>query len=156
MTQVSMARRIAALQKLPVPELVVEYERLHGVPPHCKNRTWLWRNCAWKVQEIAYGGLPAAAKARLEELIAQVAVPDSRTVTTTLPRRSSMGQLAPGTTLTKTWRGQQVTVRVADDGTFVHDGKPYRSLTAVAQAITGQHWSGALFFGLRKRSKKLA
>ena len=144
----TIPQQIAAYQAMRVPELVVEYERLHGVPPHCRNRVWLWRRCAWKLQERAYGGLPPDAKARLEQLVAEVLPAD-------VARKSRpRGELAPGTTLTREWHGAQVTVRVADDGSFVHDGKPYRSLSAVAQAITGQHWNGKLFFGLRTRSKK--
>jgi hypothetical protein len=142
-----IATQIAALKKISTADLVIHYTRLHGVPPHCRNRVWLWRRCAWKIQELACGGLPPDAKARLEQLIAEVAPGDVRK---TRPR----GELAPGTTLTREWHGVQVSVRVADDGSFVHDGKPYRSLSAVAQAVTGQHWNGRLFWGLRKRSKK--
>ena len=56
MTSVPMAQQIAALQKLPVPELVAEYTRLFGQPPHCKNRTWLWRNVAWKALKVLTWG----------------------------------------------------------------------------------------------------
>ena len=41
---------------------------------------------------------------------------------------------------------------VVDDG-FEWDGRRYRSLSEVARAITGQRWSGPLFFGLRKRTR---
>ena len=144
----TIGQQIAAYQVMRVPELVAEYERLHGVAPHCRNRVWLWRRCAWKLQERHFGGLPADARARLEQLISEVSP------ATVVRKPRPRGELAPGTTLMREWHGQQVSVRVADDGSFVHDGKPYRSLSAVAQAITGQHWNGKLFFGLRTRSKK--
>jgi hypothetical protein len=56
-----------------------------------------------------------------------------------------------GTVLTRRWRDQDIRVQVAD-GHFIWNGAPYRSLSAVAKAITGAAWSGALFFGLRQRS----
>lgn len=152
MTAPSIAQQVAALQKLPVPELLVEYEHLHGAPPHCKNRVWLWRRCAWRLQELAFGGLPDDAKARLEDLIAEVVIPPAGEAER-LRRAKAKRGLAPGSVLTRVWHGQQMTVRVLD-GHFEWDGKPYKSLSAVARAITGQAWSGNLFFGLRGRSKR--
>ena len=146
----TIAQRITELQQMKVPELVAEYERAYGFAPHCKNRIWLWRNVAWKIQEQALGGFPADAQARLEELIAEIKLPEPGA---TRPRTRRPGELLPGTALTREWHGEQIAVRVADDGTFVLKGVPYGSLSAVAKAITGQHWSGALFFGLRNRSK---
>ena len=40
-------------------------------------------------------------------------------------------------------------VRVLEDG-FEYDGQPYGSLTAVARAVTGSHWNGRAFFGLKR------
>ena len=59
----------------------------------------------------------------------------------------------PGTILTREYRGQTVSVTVLDDG-FAFRGDRYRSLTAVTKAITGSHWTGFDFFGLRQREKK--
>ena len=55
----------------------------------------------------------------------------------------------PGTVLTREYKGREVRVRVLEKG-FEYEGQPYRSLSAVAKAITGSHWNGRLFFGLRK------
>src|SRR2546421_12558707 len=60
--------------------------------------------------------------------------------------------LKPGTKLVREWHGRAHTVMVAEDG-FEFDGKRYRSLTRVARLITGVHWSGPVFFGLRKRAR---
>ena len=75
-----------------------------------------------------------------------------RTVTTTVNRRSPTGPKT-GTLLTREYKGQQIRVLVLDDGRFEHDGVVYRSLSAVAKTVTGSHWSGNLFFGLRQRRK---
>jgi len=151
----TIARQIIALQAMTVPALVAKYTEVYGKPPHVKaNRIWLWRRVAYRIQEIAHGGLPDDARARLEQLMADVVVPAApNTVTAPLLRnRRRKDGMLPGTTLTREWHGKRITVRVTDAG-FEWNGVPYRSLSAVAQAVTGQHWSGALFFNLRKRGK---
>ena len=58
----------------------------------------------------------------------------------------------PGTVLTRPYKGRTITATVLDDG-FEYEGEVYRSLSAVAKAVTGSHWSGNYFFGLKGRSK---
>jgi len=73
-----------------------------------------------------------------------------------MPPASS--QLSIGTKLVKSYRGITHVVEVTPNG-MLHQGTTYRSLSAVAKAITGTHWNGLLFFGLRQRKvypKKLA
>jgi hypothetical protein len=60
-----------------------------------------------------------------------------------------------GTVLTRTYRGRRIEVKVLPDGTFEHEGKPFRSLSAVAKAVTGTHWNGHVFFGLAKVNRKV-
>ncbi|MCZ8172425.1 MAG: DUF2924 domain-containing protein, partial [Brevundimonas sp.] len=62
-------------------------------------------------------------------------------------------KLTPGTRLVRDWRGVGHTVVVLDDG-FEYDRKHWKSLTAIAKAITGNQWNGPLFFGLAERKKK--
>ena len=57
--------------------------------------------------------------------------------------------LKAGTRLVREWRGVTYTVLVHAGG-FEWSGRRYRSLTIVAREITGAHWSGPRFFGLRK------
>lgn len=148
----SIAQQVAAIQKLAVPELVDEYTRLFGQPPHCRNRSWLWRNVAWKLQEAHYGGLSADARARLDQIIDEHIRP-------MVAHRKAHGraapprELSPGTVLTRDWHGAQVRLEVTGSG-FVVGGVPYSSLSAAAHAVTGQHWSGKLFWGLTKRPSK--
>jgi Protein of unknown function (DUF2924) len=148
----SMAPVIAELRGLTVAQLVARYEEVWGAPPRVKHKAFLWKRIAWKLQEARTGGLSALAKARLEKLMAEIDLPledRSRTISgalaRTAPRRAG---LPPGSTLTRLWRDQEIRVRVLDDGQFEWSGVPYRSLTAVAKAVTGAHWNGRLFFGL--------
>ena len=89
-------------------------------------------------------------------MIAEIGPPlgaADRTVTTVLPRKPNPDAPPIGSTLTRVWRGQQIIVHVRDNG-YEHDGVLYRSLTAVAETITGSHWNGRLFFGLVDRRRK--
>src|SRR6202043_314470 len=62
------------------------------------------------------------------------------------------GMLKTGATLVRQWRGHTHTVLVHEDG-FEYEGTGYRSLTVIAERITGAHWSGPRFFGLGKRAR---
>ena len=62
------------------------------------------------------------------------------------------GALKTGATLVRQWRCQTHTVLVREDG-FEYDGQRYRSLTVIAERITGAHWSGPRFFGVSKRAR---
>jgi hypothetical protein len=62
--------------------------------------------------------------------------------------------LKAGTTLVRQWRGHAYTVLVREDG-FEYEGQHYRSLTVIAERITGAHWSGPRFFGLAKHAQVL-
>jgi len=54
--------------------------------------------------------------------------------------------------LVRQWRGHTHTVLVREDG-FEYEGQCYRSLTVIAEPITGAHWSGPRFFGVSKRAR---
>lgn len=97
---------------------------------------------AFRLQERVHGAL----RPTLQRQLLQHA--GSATASTTpLGTRTK-----PGTILVREWQGINHTVTVLDKG-VAYDGKLYRSLTAVADAITGAHWSGPEFFGLNaKRS----
>lgn len=143
----NIPERIAALQKMAMPDLVIQYRTVFGKDPRVKNRQWLWRRVAWKIQEIAFGGLSNVAKRRIDELIAEMDLPFGLDAAAA---QSRPGAPTPGTTLTRLWHGREIAVRVLDRG-FEWDGVPYRSLTAVAKAVTGTHWNGRLFFGVAGR-----
>ena len=57
-----------------------------------------------------------------------------------------------GTRLVREWDGVEHCVTVLADG-FEYDGRSFRSLSAIARAITGTRWNGPLFFGLRNAVK---
>ncbi len=150
-----IAEELEELRGLKAAQLVDRYAELFGKPPRVKNREHLWKRCAWKMQEIRFGGLSAKAKERLEELIAEIDLPPrerTRTVSGVLKKDRRPDDPLPGTILTRTWKGQEIRVLVREDG-YECNGQIFRSLTAVARAITGSRWNGRFFFGLTNRKK---
>lgn len=146
---------IAELRALPMSELCARYEELFGRPPRVKHREFIWKRCAWKIQEQRFGGLSDAAKRRLDELIAEIDLPigeSHRTVTGRLNQPRKPDSPTVGTAIVREWRGRELRVLVLNDG-FEYEGVVYKSLSAVAKVITGTHWNGKLFFGLSGRKR---
>jgi len=151
--QATMTARIHALQQMTSAQLREEWRRVMGEEPRSYHRTWLWRRLAWAIQAKEYGGLSARAQERLKELLphAETWMPLGRKafqyVGTSLPVPEARDSRlpAPGTVLIRQYRGRTIAVTVLEDG-FDLEGKRYPSLTAVAQAVTGSHWNGHLFF----------
>jgi len=153
-----VAREITELRALKVPDLVARYEAVFGRRPRVKHREYLWKRIAWKLQEDRFGGLSVVAKQRLEELIAEIDLPldeDQRRVSGPLrpAGRRTTAEPKLGAVLVRKWRDREITVTVVKGG-FEHEGKVYRSLTAIADAVTGQHLNGKAFFGLTKRARR--
>ncbi len=136
--------RIAALQALTTADLRIEWSRLYrATPPTRLSRNLLIRGVAYRVQEHAHGGLSLGAKRMLRSLCEGS---DQRSRVPAAPAIV----LKPGTKLVREWHGHVHTVNVLDDG-FEFHGECYRSLTAIARRITGSHWSGPMFFGLKRQ-----
>ncbi|HOI53859.1 MAG TPA: DUF2924 domain-containing protein [Phycisphaerae bacterium] len=142
--------QLAELPTLSVGELRGRWRSLYGTEPpaSCKSQ-YLIRRLAWRIQELAYGGLSESAQATLK----QVADEDAATARTPSSRKREMNLPVAGTRLVRTWNGQRHEVLVARDG-FDFRGCRYRSLSAVAKAITGSHRSGPAFFGLKASGRE--
>ena len=100
---------------------------------------------AYRIQELAYGGLKPETIRRLEILGEQY---DSDNVTTRRIRHDA--RPVAGTRLVREYRGVEHTVTVLADG-YEWQGRPYRSLSAIARAITGTRWNGLVFFGIKRQ-----
>jgi hypothetical protein len=135
--------RLAALKTATTPELKAQWRELFGTEPPAYNRRFLESRLAYRVQELAYGGLKPETLARLEALGEQF---DGGKITV----RRMRGDDLPiaGTRLIREYQGVEHVVTVATDG-FEYDGRPYKSLSAIARAITNTRWNGRVFFGLR-------
>jgi hypothetical protein len=130
------------LPTMPIAGLRQRYRELFRTePPKAFGPDLLRRSIAHRIQERAYGGLPASTKRLLDQLVkAAMAKPNGRLE---LPRR-----IKPGSELVRTWKRKTYRVMVMADG-FAHDGKTFASLSEIASEITGTRWNGPRFFGLR-------
>jgi hypothetical protein len=147
----TVLKQITALPNMSLAKLREKWRALLGTePPGSYGVKQMIRRLAYRVQELHYGGLSDGAKARLRE----IADADELTRGKRRPSRRIQSPLAAGTRLVRTWRGIDHVVTAMADGGFEHDGKRYRTLTAVARAITGQHISGPRFFGLAQTGKE--
>jgi len=141
----SVLARVAALKKLPTPELKEQWQKLFETPPPPYNRRFLENRLAYRIQELAYGGLRPETVKRLEALGEQL---DGGNIVV----RRIHGDDKPiaGTRLIREWQGVEHAVTVLNDG-YEWQGRPYQSLSAIARAITGTRWNGWVFFGLKNR-----
>ncbi|MBN2583495.1 MAG: DUF2924 domain-containing protein [Planctomycetes bacterium] len=145
----TVLKQVAELPHLATGVLKERWRLLYGGEPPQANRNYLVRRLAYRIQELAFGGLKEETKDRLRE-IADEEDYGGRTKRATRRRRRTEGLPVPGTKLARTWRGQRIEVTVTRDG-IEYEGRIYRSLTAVAKTVTGSHLSGRAFFGLTRR-----
>ena len=137
--------RLAALTTMATPDLKQQWRNLFGTEPPPYTQKFLRNRLAYRTQELAFGGLKPATIARLEALGEQL---DGGNLT--IRRIRADRKPIAGTTLVREYQGveHRVTVR-ADD--YEYQGRGFRSLSAIARAITGTRWNGLVFFGLKNR-----
>jgi hypothetical protein len=136
---------LATLKAATFTDLRKRWRVLFDSEPPAYNRRFIETRLAYRVQELAYGGLKPETVERLEALADEVEGNGGR-------RRSSDARPIAGTRLIREWQGVEHTVTVTADG-FDYQGRPYKSLSAIARAITNTRWNGPLFFGLRNRRR---
>ena len=140
---------ILALKNATLGETRAKYTELYGgkEPPNI-SKLEIWKKIAYKIQEREYGGLSEEAEDVKNQLIKKHDPINNKTVRSTdwNPHRDKRLPI-PGTIITKTYKDTAFQVKVLERG-FECNGHVYKTLGAVARAITGAHWSGYLFFNL--------
>ena len=147
----SVLRQLAALQTLSLEQLKEKWLDLYGTEPPKYKKQFLIKRLAYRIQELFYGGLSEQTKSHLKKVAETDPV---ATVIRKIPdERKSQEAILPGTRFVRVWNGKQYEVIARDKG-FEYEGCIYRSLSAVADKITGTHWSGRVFFGLKKGARR--
>lgn len=147
--QTDLEAKFAAIEELSLPDLRAEWRRhFRRPPPHRLSRDLLIRGITYKLQEAVYGGLSKATLRRLEVLSDQSAAGSEN-------KAERQAAFKPGTKLLREWNGTTHEVHVLANG-FEWQGQTFKSLTKIAAAITGTHWSGPRFFGLTTRRDRTA
>jgi len=156
----NIAKEVRSLKSMTVGELREKYAEVFDEETRSHNKPYLWRRIAWRMQANEEGGLSDRARRRAEELanIADLRLvapkkafktmaPAERTTIRSFSPSHDRRLPMPGAVLTREYRGAKIHVTILDTG-FEYEGEVYRSLTAVAKAVTGSHWNGYHFFRL--------
>jgi len=153
-------QEIAALKKLTMKPLKLRFRELFDEDSPSSNHQHLYRRIAWRLQANAEGDLSQRARERAVELA------DDRELRLRAPRAFWKGlrdakrdplhdpRVPPvGTVLQREYQGATLHVTVAEDG-FIYNDRTFRSLSAVAQHVTGTRWNGFAFFALDHPTEK--
>lgn len=148
-----MINQIMELNDRPIDALKQKYIELFGHESTSNNKIFLCRKIAWRLQELDHGGISAETKSRIDALINDHDPINNKAVRAQSEsgKESQKGRDTrlpiPGTVITKKYKDQLIEVKVLDSG-FEYKGQNYRTLTKIAEEITGSHWSGFNFFNL--------
>jgi|SaaInlStandDraft_3_1057020.scaffolds.fasta_scaffold32194_2 hypothetical protein len=133
----NVTARVAALETMTVKELKALWPEWFDHQPSSASREFLIGRLAYRIQELAYGGLSTKTKNKLN---------DNAGTKNTKNKKINMPPI--GTELTREYQGVDHHVTVTKLG-FEYRGKSFKSLSHVAREITGTRWSGPVFFGLK-------
>lgn len=156
----NVGKEIAVLKGMTVTELRSRYAVVFGEETRSRHKEFLWKRIAWRLQSQAEGDLSERARTRAAELAADadIRMTAPKTPAKAAPERTHVAELRispdkrvpmPGAVITREYKSRMVVVTVLPNG-FEYEDKVYRSLSAVAKAVTGTHWNGYHFFNLVK------
>ena len=149
-------KELAALRRMTPKQLREKYADVFGEESRSNHKAWLVKRIIWRLQANAEGDLSERARRRALEIANDADLrlkppaPRKETPVVAIPiaAHPAGDRLPiPGTVLTRPYKGQTVRVTVLAAG-FEYQGQVYRSLSAVAKAVTGTHTNGYLFFRL--------
>ncbi|TWJ06626.1 DUF2924 domain-containing protein [Altererythrobacter ishigakiensis] len=135
-TKSKLAEELAALDDMNTAELAERWVSLTARPLPKVSAALLRLALAWELQVAVHGGLSRQSLQRLEQLAAG---------------KTQTQSLAPGMRLAREYGGKLHVVVIDEDGAIHWNGRTWKSLSAVARAITGTRWSGPAFFGLKQK-----
>ena len=151
--------RIEECRKLSLQALRTKYQKLFGESPRSRHKDYLFRRIAWRMQANRYGELSDQARQRAlniaDDSDLRLRADSASNTGESGPRdrnhrRTDLRLPLPGTVLTRSFKGKTVKVCVLPDG-FRYQDRRFRSLSAVAEHITGTRWNGYVFFSLQDR-----
>lgn len=134
----TVIKQVIALKYKSLDELSQLWSKMYNRPPAFRTRQYMMQKLAYRIQELAYGGLDVSTE---QKLVAAAKAMDKQ--------RQKGKRYAPsvGTKIVKEYKGRTYEVFAVEDG-FAYGGAVYKSLSAVAAKITGTKWNGLKFFGI--------
>jgi len=150
--QADMTSQIEALKTMGTEQLLAQYKEFFDDRAAPGNRVFLIRQLAYRIQEQAMSGISPSVQAKIQVLI-RTYDPINKSAAKTKAGKTASGRDGrlpmPGSFIIKTYKRNRIEVKVLEKG-FEHEGAIYKNLSAVAKAITGDHWNGFLFFGFKR------
>jgi hypothetical protein len=158
--------QIAELAAMNVLALREKHRKMFGEEPVSSHRQFLSRKIAWRLQADHEGGLPESARELARGIARDIplrtrvvtnaekrraGLPTEHTAVTTIRLGHDSPLPMPGGLIVKQFKGETIVVKVLDEGRFEYGDQKYKSLSAIAQEITGTKWNGLLFFGLTEK-----
>ncbi|HPS36826.1 MAG TPA: DUF2924 domain-containing protein [Candidatus Omnitrophota bacterium] len=151
-----IAGQIGALKTSGAAQLSALYRQFFGDKGARGKRVFMIRQLAYGIQEQAGGGLSPATKERVQELI-RIYDPINKTAIRSNSGKTNAGRdirlPMPGSFIIKNYKGKRLEVKVLEEG-FEYEGQFYENLSHIAQAVTGAHWNGYKFFGVKNNGRK--
>jgi len=160
--EINVGKEVAGLERMTVGELRTRYAEVFGEATNAHHKQWLVRRIIWRMQATVDGDLSERARQRARELAndadLRVSAPKANKVApsssphppgATLRIATDNRLPMPGTIITREYKGRTLQIRVLKQG-FEFEGESFKSLSAVAEKITGSHCNGFLFFHLIK------
>jgi hypothetical protein len=144
MSRPNVSEQLVGLASISPAQLRIEWRRAFRTSPPELTKDLMMRLIAWKLQVKAFGGLPSATAKLLD------GIADGRHSSDIEP-----AQLKPGTRIVREWNGRLLCVHVVEGG-FRFEDRSYGSLSEIAREVTGAHWSGPRFFGLKRSNGRKA
>jgi hypothetical protein len=157
----NVGKEVAAMRRMTVAELRGKYAEVTGEATRCRHKDYLVRRIAWRLQASAEGDLSERARRQATKLArgADVRLTAPKKKASPAPGRTKVAALRvsqddrlpmPGAVITREYKGETIEVRILPEG-FEYEGEVYRTLSAIARAVTGTHWNGYHFFRLGKK-----
>jgi len=138
-------KQVAELNDMDLARLRKRWRELFDAEPPSYGKSSMMKRLAYRIQELAYGGLPGEVRDQMGRILHDAGYDD-------LGRKGNVKKQTgpiPGTLLIREWKGGRHEVTALENG-FEYRGRRFRSLSAVAFHITGTKWNGPAFFGLRE------
>ena len=139
----ALRKQVEAVAKMGLDDLKAKFEELYGFTCGPTNVRNIRQRIIYKIQEVYFGTLSDADAAFLD----RIADADALANLERVPPKRLLS--TPGTRFCRSWKGEVHEAVRLHDGTFEYKGTSYGSLSAVAYAITGTHWNGKAFFGVK-------
>jgi len=145
----TMLKQVAELNDMNLHELRQRWRELLNEEPPSYGRAMMMKRLAYRIQELAHGGLPRETRDQMDRILDIVGY-DAMGLRENVKKPTGP---VPGTLLIREWRGERHEVTALENG-FEYRGLRFRSLSAVAFHIAGTKWNGPAFFGVRNSGSK--